>query len=86
MRRSNRRQCGAATEDDAAQQQKTMRRSSRNVVKLVAAKIGFDDEFIYREVPLPPETCSIPGLRLQTPQSHVPFAEWARQDQVLKIS
>jgi hypothetical protein len=28
-------------------------------------------------VPLPPEARSIPGLRLQTPQSHVPFAEWA---------
>ena len=27
-----------------------------------AAKIGFDDEFIYKEVPLAPEARSIPGL------------------------
>jgi guanine deaminase len=42
-----------------------------------AAQIGFDDEFIYKEVPLAPEARSIPGLRVKTPQSHVPFAEWA---------
>ena len=42
-----------------------------------AAEIGFDDEFIYKEVPLAPEARSIPGLRLQTSQSHLPFAEWA---------
>jgi guanine deaminase len=42
-----------------------------------AAQIGFDDEFIYREIPLDPATRSIPGVHLRTPQSHVPFAEWA---------
>jgi len=42
-----------------------------------AAAIGFDDEFIYREVPLAPAARTIPGVHLRTPSSHVPFAEWA---------
>ena len=42
-----------------------------------AAQIGFDDEFIYKEVPLAPEVRSIPGVHLRTPESHIPFAEWA---------
>ena len=42
-----------------------------------AAEIGFDDEFIYKEVPLAPEARSIPGIHVKTAQSHVPFAEWA---------
>ena len=42
-----------------------------------AAEIGFDDEFIYKEVPLAPEVRSIPGVHLRTPESHIPFAEWA---------
>ena len=42
-----------------------------------AAEIGFDDEFIYKEVPLAPEARSIPGIHVKTAESHVPFAEWA---------
>jgi tRNA(Arg) A34 adenosine deaminase TadA len=42
-----------------------------------AAAIGFDDDFIYREIPLPPAERSIPGVTLRTPTSDVPFAEWA---------
>jgi hypothetical protein len=42
-----------------------------------AAAIGFDDEFIYREIPLAPADRRIPGVHLRTPTSAVPFAEWA---------
>jgi tRNA(Arg) A34 adenosine deaminase TadA len=42
-----------------------------------AAAIGFDDELIYREMPLAPMARVIPGVRLTTPHSHLPFAEWA---------
>ncbi len=45
--------------------------------RVEAAAIGFDDEFIYREIPLDPAARSIPGVRLTTSSSHVPFAEWA---------
>lgn len=45
--------------------------------RVEAAGIGFDDEFIYREIPLDPAVRTIPGVRLTTPSSHVPFAEWA---------
>ena len=49
-----------------------------------AAQIGFDDEFIYREIPLSPAVRSIPGVHLRTPQSHVPFAEWAAKPDKIK--
>jgi guanine deaminase len=42
-----------------------------------ASAIGFDDELIYREMPLAPAARGIPGVHLRTPQSHLPFAEWA---------
>jgi guanine deaminase len=41
-----------------------------------AAAVGFDDEFIYREMPLAPSLRAIPGTHLRTRQSQVPFAEW----------
>jgi len=41
-----------------------------------AARIGFDDEFIYREIGLAPEARSIPGTHLAIPGSEVPFAKW----------
>jgi tRNA(Arg) A34 adenosine deaminase TadA len=41
-----------------------------------AAEIGFDDELIYREIGAAPESRSIPGIRLSTPGSHLPFAQW----------
>ena len=42
-----------------------------------AAAVGFNDELIYREMPLIPTARVIPGVHLTTPQSHAPFAEWA---------
>ena len=42
-----------------------------------AAAIGFDDEFIYRQIPLAPAARAIPGVRLSLPQSDILFAEWA---------
>jgi len=41
-----------------------------------AAAIGFDDELIYREIAMAPECRSIPGIRLATSDSHLPFAQW----------
>jgi guanine deaminase len=41
-----------------------------------AAAVGFDDEFIYREMPLAPSLRAIRGMHLRTPHSQVPFAEW----------
>jgi guanine deaminase len=48
-----------------------------------AAQIGFDDEFIYREMPLAPSARAIPGVHLRTSQSDLPFAEWnAKPDKI----
>ena len=48
-----------------------------------AAAIGFGDELIYREMPLAPAARVIPGVRLPTSQSHLPFAEWiAKPDKI----
>jgi len=41
-----------------------------------AAAIGFDDEFLYREVPKPVETRSIPTVKLSIPEAAAVFAEW----------
>ena len=49
-----------------------------------AAQIGFDDEFIYREVGLDPSARSIPTRQLKTSDSDRPFAEWAvKPDKIL---
>ena len=49
-----------------------------------AAQIGFDDEFIYREVGLDPSARSIPTRQLKTSDSDQPFAEWAiKPDKIL---
>lgn len=42
-----------------------------------AARIGFNDAFIYQEIPRPAASRSIPASRLVTADSHRPFAEWA---------
>jgi tRNA(Arg) A34 adenosine deaminase TadA len=48
-----------------------------------AAAIGFDDEFLYREVPKPIEERSIPTLKLDLPEAAEVFAEWqAKPDKV----
>jgi guanine deaminase len=44
-----------------------------------AAKIGFRDDFLYREIPLPPEQRSIPTLRLLQAEGWAAFAEWHRK-------
>jgi tRNA(Arg) A34 adenosine deaminase TadA len=42
-----------------------------------AAGIGFDDEFIYREIGIDPAARSIPATQLTPPGSEKPFALWA---------
>ena len=43
-----------------------------------AAEAGFDDAFIYDEIPLPPEQRSIAGIQLLPDLGHLPFEEWIR--------
>jgi guanine deaminase len=43
-----------------------------------AASIGFDDEFIYGEIALPPAQRSLPGHCLMPDVGLKPFLEWAR--------
>ena len=47
--------------------------------RVEAADIGFDDDFIYKEIGLDPATRSIPAIRLVTSQTHIPFAEWVKK-------
>jgi tRNA(Arg) A34 adenosine deaminase TadA len=48
-----------------------------------AAAIGFDDEFLYREVSKPIEARSIPTVKLDLPEAAAAFAEWhAKPDKV----
>lgn len=48
-----------------------------------AAAIGFDDEFLYREVPKPIEARTIPTVKLNLPEAAAVFAEWqAKPDKV----
>jgi guanine deaminase len=41
-----------------------------------AAAIGFDDEFLYREIPKPITERAIPTKRLALPEAEAVFAEW----------
>ncbi len=41
-----------------------------------AARIGFDDALLYREVALPPGERSLPLLRLRSPAAEAAFREW----------
>ncbi len=41
-----------------------------------AAAIGFDDEFLYRELPKPIDARSIPTVQLAVPEAAAVFAEW----------
>ena len=43
-----------------------------------AAKAGFDDAFIYEEIPLAPERRNIVGRELLSEIGHLPFDEWIR--------
>ncbi|MBV7269292.1 nucleoside deaminase [Winogradskyella luteola] len=44
-----------------------------------AANIGFDDEFIYKEIPLPYEERSIPFEQLARDIALKPFEEWTKK-------
>ncbi len=43
-----------------------------------AAKIGFDDKLLYREIPLPVSRRAIPTIRLMKEQALTAFREWER--------
>jgi tRNA(Arg) A34 adenosine deaminase TadA len=47
--------------------------------RVEAARIGFDDALIYREVALPPESRLIPMARLLADEAQETFAEWLRK-------
>ena len=42
-----------------------------------AARIGFDDEFIYREIALPLDGRKIPAVRIACDSAELAFREWA---------
>ena len=44
-----------------------------------AARIGFRDDFLYHEIPLPPEQRAIPATRLLQAEGGAAFAEWERK-------
>ncbi|HVC62114.1 MAG TPA: nucleoside deaminase [Acetobacteraceae bacterium] len=44
-----------------------------------AATIGFRDDFLYREIPLPPDQRAIPTLRLLPDEGFAAFAEWQQK-------
>jgi guanine deaminase len=46
-----------------------------------AAKAGFDDAFIYDEMPLPPPQRTIAGFEFLPEIGHLPFDEWLRASQ-----
>jgi guanine deaminase len=41
-----------------------------------ASQAGFDDTFIYRQIEMPPESRSIPMLRVADADANAPFAAW----------
>jgi guanine deaminase len=43
-----------------------------------AAHAGFDDAFIYDEIPLASESRSIPGFEICSDIGHLPFEEWVQ--------
>ncbi len=47
--------------------------------RVEAAHAGFDDEFIYQEIPKSLAERSIPFLRIQSPQSAEPFKRWQKK-------
>ncbi len=52
--------------------------------KTDAAKIGFDDDFIYKELALPYETRQIPLLRIMQNEAIEAFKEWATKADKVK--
>jgi tRNA(Arg) A34 adenosine deaminase TadA len=48
-----------------------------------AAKIGFDDDFLYKEIPLPIESRSLPMMRLLPEEAILAFDAWdAKADKI----
>jgi guanine deaminase len=47
------------------------------VDRVAAARIGFDDELLYREVALSPERRSLPMIRAPDPEAQRVFDDWA---------
>lgn len=45
-----------------------------------AAEIGFDDEFLYREVSTPLEERSKPIVRIESPEAFAVFTEWTEKE------
>ena len=43
-----------------------------------AARIGFDDQFLYEEIALPPDRRKIPALQIANANSDLAFNEWAQ--------
>ena len=44
-----------------------------------AGAAGFDDSFIYRQIPIPPAERGIPMLHIADEEARRPFEEWARK-------
>lgn len=44
-----------------------------------AAKIGFDDQFIYSQLDLPPDKRSIPMFRILPDNTYLPFNAWIQK-------
>ncbi len=60
------------------------KRSIMSYTKEDAAKIGFDDQFIYEQIALPANKRSIKMIQLTLEQADLPFQNWAHSSQ--KIS
>jgi len=52
--------------------------------RIDAAQIGFDDEFIYREVAQVPELRKIPHVRLMGENAQLAFNEWAASPEKIR--
>jgi tRNA(Arg) A34 adenosine deaminase TadA len=49
-----------------------------------AADIGFDDDFLYREIPRPPLERSIPAYRVLADEARVAFDAWRNKDDKIR--
>jgi guanine deaminase len=52
--------------------------------RIDAARIGFDDAFIYREVAQAPELRKIPHVRLMADDAQLAFKEWAESPEKIR--
>src|SRR5579871_5908237 len=49
-----------------------------------AGAAGFDDSFIYRQIPIPPAERGIPMLHIADEEARRPFEEWAKKPDKIK--